>query len=875
MIAKDLILSKTNSGFDIYKFILEKMHGRQVNFNCYGVHCSPVANPFKASGTLIIRLEDGIYMYSDKTDFSFKGDPFDFARLYYKVEGDDLKEMILNDLRIEVSEGTDDIYEEKSSFLLPEYYWVDQKAISFFEAPISNVSPAKNISLGQIAELIRNGEYKDSTELLRETEDSSQASEIKRNKFPYVTFSGVFSKRNVTSLEKHSGFIVFDFDHVSDIQSLKNLLLADPFLQTALLFVSPSGDGLKWVVKVDHEDKAFNHVDTFKAISNYLMATYEIEVDQSGKDVSRACFLCHDPNVILGKDEPFPDVSYFEVKKWLNWQKEEPSEAVEVNNREIPVSKERIVDDDLLQQVINVIEQIEAKGVDIAPLYEEYRNIGFAFADAFGEIGRVHYHRVCKLHSTYEFADCDLQYTNCLNSRGMGVKIGTFFHFAKKAGINISVPIEGNVDEIEGNTPTFPSSIFDNLPPILKDSASLFSNERERDVFFIGALGVLSACFPNIYGEYDQELNFSNLFTFVSAPPGSGKGKMKWARYFGSKIHEHLGEVSLDIRDEYLKSGGKTSDKNMPTKKMFYIPGNISSSALHQALKDNNFKGIIFQTEADTLTKALDQEWGDFSPFLRAIFHHEAISLCRRKDNEFIEINDGRLSLVLSGTPDQLRSFIPGAENGLASRFIYYHFNGDIKYKSPFSKRGKFNFKKSFDKHSLKVLELYKKLNLLNEPIEFRLTEKQIIKFDMVFDATLERNKLLFGSKFSGNSIRRALICYRISMILSALRLIGQEHLPDVIECSDQDFETSLAIVKTLEKHAIVVFERYLNSKNKVDKKSLLYNALPINIRFTRKDLELICNKLGVKIKTAERYMKEFSDAGLIDHHYNSYFKIE
>jgi len=41
------------------------------------------------------------------------------------------------------------------------------------------------------------------------------------------------------------------------------------------------------------------HHDYFKAVANYIQQTYQLEVDQSGKDISRACFLPQDPNIFI------------------------------------------------------------------------------------------------------------------------------------------------------------------------------------------------------------------------------------------------------------------------------------------------------------------------------------------------------------------------------------------------------------------------------------------------------------------------------------------------------------------------------------------------------------------------------------------------
>lgn len=42
-----------------------------------------------------------------------------------------------------------------------------------------------------------------------------------------------------------------DFDHVENIMELKQKLLNYEYFDTELLFVSPSGNGLKWIIPVD------------------------------------------------------------------------------------------------------------------------------------------------------------------------------------------------------------------------------------------------------------------------------------------------------------------------------------------------------------------------------------------------------------------------------------------------------------------------------------------------------------------------------------------------------------------------------------------------------------------------------------------------
>lgn len=168
---------------------------------------------------------------------------------------------------------------------------------SYFKKPISNIRPALKMNLLDVYQVIIGNAFKKNTKALRNISDPKQARNFKANNFDYVTLSGIFSKRKDTELIKHSGFLTIDFDHIQNLKKLKADLLSDEYFETELMFVSPSGDGLKWIISIDLNQAS--HADNFQAIANYIKHTYNIEVDKSGKDISRACFLPHDPEAFI------------------------------------------------------------------------------------------------------------------------------------------------------------------------------------------------------------------------------------------------------------------------------------------------------------------------------------------------------------------------------------------------------------------------------------------------------------------------------------------------------------------------------------------------------------------------------------------------
>jgi len=168
---------------------------------------------------------------------------------------------------------------------------------SVFKQPVSNIFPEKEISLIEAYLAIKSTVYRDRTNYLRGLKDKDQIRKYKAAEFDYVTFSGTFTRRNDKALVNHSGLLTIDFDHISNIPEFKNQLLNDEYFETELLFVSPSGDGLKWIIAIDLNE--CTHLQWFQAVSNYIKSTYGLEVDQSGKDISRACFLPCDPDVYI------------------------------------------------------------------------------------------------------------------------------------------------------------------------------------------------------------------------------------------------------------------------------------------------------------------------------------------------------------------------------------------------------------------------------------------------------------------------------------------------------------------------------------------------------------------------------------------------
>lgn len=165
---------------------------------------------------------------------------------------------------------------------------------SFFSYPISNVIPSTDFTIIDAYNYIRDQRIKPILNEYRNLPEGKEKKQFKASKFSYVTFSGKFSKRSSDAIVNHSGYICIDLDDVN-VDIVFDLLKGDK--HTALLFRSPSGNGLKWIVEVNIAESS--HDKYFECIKVYLADKYSLTIDPSGKDIARACFLCYDKEAFI------------------------------------------------------------------------------------------------------------------------------------------------------------------------------------------------------------------------------------------------------------------------------------------------------------------------------------------------------------------------------------------------------------------------------------------------------------------------------------------------------------------------------------------------------------------------------------------------
>ena len=197
-----------------------------------------------------------------------------------------------------------------------------KKEVSFFKSLESK--PEKD-ELSDILRGMKKGIYQ--RDIILEIRDrvgnGNEYGQLKKGLSGF-TPSGTFGKsRRANDLIKYSKIVVLDIDNLSKHKLIEARKTAIKDKHTYAIFVSPSGKGLKILVRVDSDESL--HKVAFNRVKDYYESLLGVKVDKSGKDVSRLCFVSYDRELYLNES-----AVEFEITKEVN---EKFAKAVELTNK--------------------------------------------------------------------------------------------------------------------------------------------------------------------------------------------------------------------------------------------------------------------------------------------------------------------------------------------------------------------------------------------------------------------------------------------------------------------------------------------------------------------------------------------------------------
>ena len=560
---------------------------------------------------------------------------------------------------------------------------------------------------------------------------------------------------------------------------------------------------------------------------------------------------------------------------------------------------------DTATRVESLIAQLKASHTDITSGYTEWLKVGFAIASEFGETGRRYFHDISALYTGYDATECDKKYDECLKSDNGRTNIATLFYLAEQQGVKLPhqerhishnqahIPTDATSDknvavsfvesQAEDRTlPLLDPSVYTNLPGILRKAVATMHIRQEKDLVLIGSIVTLSSVLLPFRTIFHGRTIFPNMFLFVPGPAGSGKGRLDFCYRLVRPIHNDKRELWQLQQEEYKqeldryralskKEKANTTSPVKPPITLLRVPANCSATSFAEAMADNG-NMLMFETEGDTVVNTFKSDYGNYSDNFRKAFAHEEFGYLRRgNDSEEKEVHNPRLSVVLSGTPEQVKSLIPNAENGLLSRFIFYTLSATDEWLDGFSGYDTENpLEKVFDDLGAEVERYYQHLKSIQE-VWFSLSFVQQQKFNDYFAEEKQRMKELNGDLYNASTHRLSWALLRISMILSALRCMDTGKVPEKVECTDADFDTALSIIKTISQHNDYIFNVLNEGVTEEVKVSETYSsaarATLLSIlpdQFTSKDMKAAAVKISKSLRTVERQVRRAIQKGQV-----------
>ncbi|MBM6890193.1 DUF3987 domain-containing protein [Bacteroides caecigallinarum] len=778
---------------------------------------------------------------------------------------------------------------------------------------------------------IRDGKFKPTVDQVRSMIKLGDKDRVRdwKMKLPAAVWAGECRKgRFFKHTTVRTGYAIFDFDNLRDDQLRAARQLLEVFPWIVAVHVTASGRGLRVVVNI-----GIVHIDVYRQayeqVAECLHEITGLELDMACKDFARASLASYDPEIYYNpKATVFP---YGEEHNPLNYMPAtgpDPSEDFHYLNN--PVAQALSlgcqsegsnrnqaaqgysgsapdVDDCINRFFYNntYVQGSRTRTMLKLGLYLRWRGVqswqldhAIHVACARGvqpgitpkEIERA-------IRWGYEHGEEGGKMPEKRGQRDHNYNINACLNATPVQMPDTKIDKEDKKDEnevIDETCGPIPGPIFSTLPQSLKNLLVIAKNDRERDVILLSCITILSGIFHSLRTMYGNKKYSAHLYMCFLAGSGSGKGVAMYATLLGKPIHNELVKRNKAAKREFenklveweleLKAASKEKRKpNMDLRPedverdILYLQANTSKSQmLHEMAGSQKHGNILPVSEIDEFSESLQTKYGKHAAEIRMYFHHERVGQSFKNDKEPVEIENPRLALMMSGTPQQLVNFIRTIEDGMFSRFLFYVMGTNYKWisQSPLDGNGNIDVEELFSPLAQMLKEHF--FNTIGQEITINFTREQWDKHTSTFQAQLGMVVAEDTPDITGVIFRTGLIVLRVAMVLCGLRILESGWQIKEYTCTDEDFDTAMKIVLTCMNHTLNT-STMMEEGSKRHKLTNYYKLLPVlrkmNNRFKYSEFKLGANDIGIGDTSVKRALKKYIITGLITKHYEGYEK--
>ena len=717
------------------------------------------------------------------------------------------------------------------------------------------------------------------------------------------TCRGGHAVRNLTS---YSGLLCIDLDHTDErTDEIVRRVSTLPWVVAA--FRSISGNGLKVVARVSPDDAARNYRALYAAVGSAVSTCAAHPYDEHCRILTQPCYYSWDPAAWYAPEaEVFPFVPAAEAGS--------DADAADISSP-VPAAEASAqgatpaAAPGFLEQFVSDFEHrhpfVRGGRNDVAlKLGHAARRKGFS-ASELERLIQVFSYR----HASNDFTSDDIrsrvlsgyQYVDQLPpADGSGARA----HFRAQAHYEPSPRGQAAADAddlLENNetlmssVPLIPATVYDTLPPLLTRCVEPACNDRERDFLLMGSLNSCSALLTGVRFVYKGVEHSPHFYLAVVAPAGTGKGVIAFTASlldatedWYARCREEQQEAADEARTlwelelaEARKQQRKPNRDLRPSKTVlqyFKLPATISKSRLIESLAASGQVGCAMATtEMATLCDAIGTDYGHFEDILLKAAHHEEVGSSYKVDGAPLVARRPRLSLVMSGTPEQFCTFFRSLESGLYSRFAVCTRPPAVQWESCAPADAQTDRYSHFRRLSEELLPIH--LGLLKSPTLVTFSPEQWREHTACFsrllaDAHAEGRDAVLGIIF-----RHGLLAMRLAALFTAFRKWADFRQAPEYRCTDTDFRNALLITQTLLEHSLLLSSTLPDSARPVvalqrpHRIAVVLESLPA--KFSYKQFVDAAVPAGIPLSSAKRILRKAVQSELLVKEEDGYRKSE
>ncbi len=739
---------------------------------------------------------------------------------------------------------------------------------------------------GEVYNLITGGSLRQQTEYIRQLqagENKKEEVDAAKRKLggilPHAVFSGGRVGQNA---ESHTGCLMFDIDHCKT-PARDVVRLASQLPYVLLATVSVRGEGVHVIVRADVCLE--NHTEVYKHVAKIITAALGEEIDPACKDLSRVMFLSHDAEAYYN-----PNACILHLPHTLTKDQKNNSS----DNQTLTTDISRYLD------AASITMTSGSRHTQLTSIAGCLVNVGFDMDEAISEcvrryaepdFGEKEIESV--IRGIYNKGRADFGKNRKDFSRKTGgvstVSTSTTYIIPKNEDTAIDDSQTVDIEDSEAYLPTFPKSVYENLPSLLRELLPEAPEESLHDINLLSVLTILGSVMPNVKGNLKRISYYPTLFVGVIGESGSGKGSVAPLQKLVDKYHRKIYRESLtevkkyenqmalfdaakeDFRKQVHKKGAANVQPfTMEEPDRVYlrdlsVSGYTSAAKLDDMLTVNYpYTTLFYETELETIIKLGNSDFGMYNDTINKTFHHEKISshtIARGART----VNDPKLSFFFTGTPGMLRKFITDTENGTYPRLLPYRLRPAKEFIPLTDEDDDESCVDFYEKKSEEVLRLAD--FLMSNPTQVRFSASQRGFLNSYLGNEYKRN-YTFGHRERNSIMQRGLVSlFRIAMILTALRKYEGGWYVTEMEIDDRDFATAFEIFKVCMAHSYFIATSLPSEEKEIiyrfpDEIQRLFVEMPDV--FYRKDIVERATHVGVTERRIDAMLKKCLALGLL-----------